>query len=590
MKILGKLFIVLAAIAFVLVPVASCGGGGGAIWLTGSGPPDMELGARGDLYLNTDNGDIYQKASVVWLLVSSIVGAIEPPGPPEPTAELVIEPLDALPDDIVHIKGSGFPPNTPVDIFIHDNLWITVITNISGAFEVSPTVPPLIFDVYTIGAFVGAELWATHPLDIGITESLGNYSGNKITWAKSSVCAPLTLEIWKMTESGSDQVQLTFSDPGTINEHPVWADGGQRIVFTRTLPGGAMNIWIMNQDGSGQTQLTSGVDNHSFAHGDKIYFVREEAGLHKLRMMNLDGSNVEPIPGLPESAVDRWHPSVDGRGDYLVFMEGVPGGSSSEIKLFSFSDQQLVTIRSGAVSAGTITPPGDRILFSEDTDGDTFYGLVIRDLSGTPKDPSDDVETILTSETWHDITPYAKSPTGLWIDFVRFKANPDIFRIHRDGTNEINLTNSPGTIDTNVFESSSCNPQPPICEEREEGPPLSESGTATAEVSSNPGGLPVLFTEFTLEWSVDENSFIVVSGIPGVDTLTGTLEPDGSFIARGMGAYANQPDIQFILEAVISSVRIGGLLTIGAGGNLVVVECGPVPYTLVLAVILLFGM
>jgi hypothetical protein len=44
------------------------GGAGtaGTQWLTGSGTPSDGNGADGDLYLNTDNGDIYQKVGGTW--------------------------------------------------------------------------------------------------------------------------------------------------------------------------------------------------------------------------------------------------------------------------------------------------------------------------------------------------------------------------------------------------------------------------------------------------------------------------------------------------------------------------------------------
>lgn len=39
---------------------------GGSVWYTGAGAPSAGLGANGDLYLNTSNGDIYQKAAGSW--------------------------------------------------------------------------------------------------------------------------------------------------------------------------------------------------------------------------------------------------------------------------------------------------------------------------------------------------------------------------------------------------------------------------------------------------------------------------------------------------------------------------------------------
>ncbi|MBN1756381.1 hypothetical protein JW877_09240 [bacterium] len=42
------------------------------VWLTGNGPPSPRIGTNGDLYLNTNNGDIYEKVRGDWILVGNI--------------------------------------------------------------------------------------------------------------------------------------------------------------------------------------------------------------------------------------------------------------------------------------------------------------------------------------------------------------------------------------------------------------------------------------------------------------------------------------------------------------------------------------
>lgn len=60
------------------------GGGGGSVWYTGAGVPSGGLGADGDMYLRTSNGDVYQKSSGSWAVVANIVGPIGPAGPTGP--------------------------------------------------------------------------------------------------------------------------------------------------------------------------------------------------------------------------------------------------------------------------------------------------------------------------------------------------------------------------------------------------------------------------------------------------------------------------------------------------------------------------
>ena len=46
----------------------------GSIWLTGSGAPTSSIGKNGDMYLNTSNGDVYQKEADGWKLKMNIQG------------------------------------------------------------------------------------------------------------------------------------------------------------------------------------------------------------------------------------------------------------------------------------------------------------------------------------------------------------------------------------------------------------------------------------------------------------------------------------------------------------------------------------
>ncbi len=49
-------------------------GQNGEKWWTGAGAPAAGLGATGDLYLNTTNGDVYDKATGAWVLAGNIKG------------------------------------------------------------------------------------------------------------------------------------------------------------------------------------------------------------------------------------------------------------------------------------------------------------------------------------------------------------------------------------------------------------------------------------------------------------------------------------------------------------------------------------
>ena len=61
-------------------------GGAAAKWRVGSGAPSDALGDDGDLYLDADTGDVYQRAAGEYSMVANILGGPGDPGPAGPTA------------------------------------------------------------------------------------------------------------------------------------------------------------------------------------------------------------------------------------------------------------------------------------------------------------------------------------------------------------------------------------------------------------------------------------------------------------------------------------------------------------------------
>ncbi len=66
-------------------------------------------------------------------------------------------------------------------------------------------------------------------------------------------------QVWMMNPDGSDQTQLTF-DPVPKDQLPDWSPDGRRIAFVeQTHPVGG-DIWVMNADGGDPHPITSGAD------------------------------------------------------------------------------------------------------------------------------------------------------------------------------------------------------------------------------------------------------------------------------------------------------------------------------------------
>lgn len=56
------------------------GGGGGVNFLSGTTDPTSDIGADGDVYLNTNSGDLFKKEGGEWGILMNLVGPQGPQG------------------------------------------------------------------------------------------------------------------------------------------------------------------------------------------------------------------------------------------------------------------------------------------------------------------------------------------------------------------------------------------------------------------------------------------------------------------------------------------------------------------------------
>jgi hypothetical protein len=129
------------------------------VWYTGSGAPDDGTGVDGDLYLDTDTGDVYQKAGGTWGdPIDNITGPEGPEGPIGPTAQLVISQWDDYLTplcrttvyvninheltgyEVLIISGSDFPPLEEVTITICEQNFVWYVGGLSGLSDPDPII------------------------------------------------------------------------------------------------------------------------------------------------------------------------------------------------------------------------------------------------------------------------------------------------------------------------------------------------------------------------------------------------------------------------------------------------------------------
>src|SRR5581483_3282273 len=192
----------------------------------------------------------------------------------------------------------------------------------------------------------------------------------------------------------------------------------------------------------GPINLTSHVASDRFPKvspdGKKIVFTSNRDGLPEIYVLNLDGGGVRRLTfNSTEELAPSWSP--DGARILYDVMTG--SGAASDIWVMSAdgSNQHKLTGGVGYNSRAVFSPDGKRIAFASRSDAgdENNFDIQVMNADGTDRHS-------ITSDPGFETEP-AWSPDGRRIAFARTleKGYSDIFVINADGTNPVNLTNTP---------------------------------------------------------------------------------------------------------------------------------------------------
>ena len=131
------------------------------------------------------------------------------------------------------------------------------------------------------------------------------------------------LDIWVINVDGSGLTNLTKSP--REDEHPAWSPDGTKIAFTSRREGNR-DIWVMNANGSNPENLTREPGRDRYAmwspDGTKIAFNTNRDGNQEIYVMNADGSAQRNVTNSPSiEGLADWSPD----GTRLVLYSNRPG-------------------------------------------------------------------------------------------------------------------------------------------------------------------------------------------------------------------------------------------------------------------------
>jgi len=298
-------------------------------------------------------------------------------------------------------------------------------------------------------------------------------------------------EIYIMNVDGSGQTNLTNNS--AIDLYPSFSPDGSKIAFESSRDGND-EIYIMNVDGSGQTRLTNnsaGDYSPSFSpDGSKIAFASNRDGNNEIYIMNVDGSGQT---NLTNNLATDFYPSFSPDGSKIAFSSDRDGNYEIYIMNVDGSGQTRLTNNSAFDGYPSFSPDGSKIAFSSGRDRN--YEIYIMNVDGSG-------QTRLTNNSANDL--YSSfSPDGSKIAFSSVRdGNDEIYIMNVDGSGQTNLTNNSAS---DFYPSFS----PTIA-------PADTTAPVITLIGVNPTNVPYLgpYTEPGATWTdaVDGTGSALVSG------------------------------------------------------------------------------
>ena len=250
-------------------------------------------------------------------------------------------------------------------------------------------------------------------------------------------------EIFVMNADGSGQTNLTNTHAAEFD--PGWSPDGKKIAFTgapTNFP--PYDIYVMNADGSGSKNLTKSPEVELgpdwSPDGRKIAFEydRTDRGPFDIFVMNADGSGKRNLT--KNSPGQNFSPDWSPDGTRIAYTRGAAGGASPEIFIMNAEGSGPTNLTNtpdpAADDQPAWSPDGRKIAFDTDRTTDDAHEIFVMNADGS------DATNLTNTPEEHDQSP-SWSPDGKRIAFTRGSDTHEVFVMNADGSGQTNLTNKP---------------------------------------------------------------------------------------------------------------------------------------------------
>lgn len=189
-------------------------------------------------------------------------------------------------------------------------------------------------------------------------------------------------EIYIMNADGTNISQLTFTPAGIVNSQPAWSPDGTQIAFTRFTGSQNFEIFVINTDGSGETNLT----NHPAEDGQpdwspdgtQIAFASNRDGDSEIFIIDVDGN----VTQLTSNTFGDFSPAWSPDGSQIAYRDESLQSPNIFIMDADGSNQRAVTENFSTDDLPDWSADGMQLVYESDQSGNLEIFVINIDGSG----------------------------------------------------------------------------------------------------------------------------------------------------------------------------------------------------------------